>query len=95
MSLSGATSPGQNGPGSHGNEEVLCIPQKLQHYRSLKLFNVIIKTLIGEGGSYPSAEMQLVYSTPPANWAMCRKGSRSDARYVNIHCIYKVYSVHI
>ena len=25
--LSGATTPGQNGPGSDGNEGVLCIPQ--------------------------------------------------------------------
>ena len=25
--LSGATIPGQSGPGSNGNEEVLCIPQ--------------------------------------------------------------------
>ena len=26
--LSGATTPGQTGPGSNGNEEVLCIPQR-------------------------------------------------------------------
>ena len=26
--LSGATTPGQSGPGSDGNEEVLCIPPK-------------------------------------------------------------------
>ena len=32
------------------------------------LFNVISRTLIG--GSYPSAEVQSVYSTAPANWAM-------------------------
>ena len=27
MALSGAPTPGQSGPGSGGNEEVLCIPQ--------------------------------------------------------------------
>ena len=29
-----------------------------------------IRTLIGEGESYPSAEMQSVYSIAPADWAM-------------------------
>ena len=42
---------------------------KAQHYWSLtiRLINVISRTLIwwGGGGSYPSAEMQLVYSTAP------------------------------
>ena len=41
---------------------------KLQHYWNLtiRLFSVISRTLIG--GSYPSAEMQLVYSTALDNW---------------------------
>ena len=47
-----------------------CIPHstKFQYYWSLtiKLFNVISTTLIEEGGSYPSAEKQSVYSTTPA-----------------------------
>ena len=40
--LSGATTPGQSGPGSNDNEGVLCIPLKLQHYWSLtfRLFSV-------------------------------------------------------
>ena len=37
--LSGATTPGQSGPGSDGNEGVLCIPQRL--------FSVLSRTLIG------------------------------------------------
>ena len=43
MTISGATTPGSNEPGSDGNEGVLRIaPPKLQHYWSLpiRLFNV-------------------------------------------------------
>ena len=49
--LSGATIPGQSGPGSNGNEGVLGIPPKLQHHWSLtiRLFRVICRTLIGVG----------------------------------------------
>ena len=44
---------------------------KLQHCWSLtiRLFNVICKTLVEVGGSYPFAEMQTMYSTVPADWA--------------------------
>ena len=40
--------PYQSGEGSDGNEEILHIPQKLQHYWNLmiRLFSVISKTLI-------------------------------------------------
>ena len=62
--------PGQSEPGSNGNEEVLCIPQSpsitgtspsdcLVSYQGHSL----------GGGSYPSAEVQSVYSTAPADWA--------------------------
>ena len=46
---SGATTPGQSEPGSNGNEGVLHIPPKLQHYWSLtiRLFSIIFRTLIG------------------------------------------------
>ena len=42
LTLSGATTPGQSGPGSDGNK-------KLQHYWSLtiRLFSVISRTLVG------------------------------------------------
>ena len=68
--LSDATTPRQRGPGSDGNEEGTPHSLKLQHYWSLtiRLFNVISKTLVG-GWSYPSAEMQSVYSTVPSDWA--------------------------
>ena len=41
----------------------------LQHYWNLtiRLFSVISGHLLGEG-SYPSAEVQSVYSTAPATW---------------------------
>ncbi len=35
----------------------------------MRLFSVISRTLVREG-SYPSAEVQSVYSTAPADWAM-------------------------
>ena len=54
--LSGATTLGQSGPGSNGNEGVLCIPQG-----PIRLFSVISRTPMG--GSYSSAEVQSVYST--------------------------------
>ena len=67
---SGATTPDQSRPGSNGNEGVVCISQKIQHYWSLtiRLFTLIYRTLV-EGGSYSSVMIQLVYSTAPADWA--------------------------
>ena len=62
--LSGATILGQSGLGSNGNKRVLCITQSspsdcLVSYPG---------HLLGE--SYPSAEMQSVYSTALDNWAL-------------------------
>ena len=68
--LSGASTPVQSGTGRDGNEGVLHILPKLQHYWSLtiRLFNIIIRILVGGGeGSYPASEMQSVYSTAPAD----------------------------
>ncbi len=49
--LSGATIPGQSGPGRNGNEGVLRIPPKPQHHwtLSLRLFSVISRILVGLG----------------------------------------------
>ena len=66
----GTTIPSHSGPGQDGNEGVLCILQSssitgtspsdcLMSYQNIRL----------GGGSYPSAEMQSVYSTALANWA--------------------------
>ena len=67
--LSGATTPGQSGPGSDGNEGGTPYSPKFQHHWNLttRLFSVLSRTLVR--GSYTSAEMQSVYSTAPADWA--------------------------
>ena len=67
--LSRATIQGQSGPGSNGNERVLRIPQSSS--LTIRLFSVIFRTLIGRGFN-PSAEVQSVYSTAPADWAIHR-----------------------
>ena len=69
--LSGATTPGQSGPGSDGNERELCIPQSLSITGTSSsdcLVSYGGDTLMG--GSYPSAEMWSVYSTASADWAI-------------------------
>ena len=69
--LSGATTPGQSGPGSDGNERVLRIPQSSSTAGTSPsdcLVSYPGHSLWG-GGSYPSAEVQSVYSTVPADWA--------------------------
>ena len=54
--LTGATIPGQSGPGSNGNKGMLRIPQ----------ISSITET---SASDYPSPEVQSVYSTAPADWA--------------------------
>ena len=68
--LSSATTPSQSGPGSNGNEVVLYIPQSSSIAETSTSDCLVLypgHSLMG--GSYPSAEVQLVYSTTPANWA--------------------------
>ena len=68
--LSGATIPCQRGPGSDGNEGVLSIPQSYSITGTLPSYCLVSypgHSLVG--WSYPSAEMQSVYSTAPADWA--------------------------
>ena len=67
--LSGATTPGQSEPGGDSNEEVLRITQSpnitgISPWDCLVLYTGDLLV-----GSYPSAEMQSVYSTTPADWA--------------------------
>ena len=61
---------GQSGPGSDGNEGVLCIPQSPSIIGTppsdcLVLYPGLVVCV---WGGYPSAEVQSVYSTTPANW---------------------------
>ena len=67
--LPGATTPGQSGPGSNGNKGVICIPQSSSSTEALS--SDCLVSYLGHlfGKSYPSAEMQSVYSTvTPTNW---------------------------
>ena len=88
MALSGATTPGQSGPGSNGNEGVLRIPQSSSTAGTSP--SDCLVSYAGHslgGGSYPSAEVQSVYSTAPADWATMHL---SDSSFIaqllkNIH----------
>ena len=62
--LSGATTPGQSGPESYGNEGTLHIPQSFRVGTS-SLDGLASYSGHSLGESYPFAEMQLVYSTAP------------------------------
>ena len=66
--VSGATTLTQSGPGCNGNEGVLLVPQisKAEASPSDGLMSYLGHSL---GSSYPSAEMQLVYSIAPGDWA--------------------------
>ena len=68
--LSGATTPGQSGPGSNGNEEVFRIPQSSSITGTSPSDCLVSYPAHSLGKFYPSAEKQLVYSTPPTNWAI-------------------------
>ena len=61
---SSTTTSGQRGPGSNGNEGVLRIPQSSCITICLRSYP---RHSLRE--SYSSAEMQLMYSTPPDDWA--------------------------
>ena len=67
--LSGTTTPGQSGPGSNGNEEVLCIPQSSSITGASPLDGLVSYPRDLLGSSYLSVEMKLVYSTAPDDWA--------------------------
>ena len=62
------TTPDQNGVRSNENEGVLYIPQSPKNGASPSDGLVSYPGHLLEE-SYPSAEMQSVYSTVPANWA--------------------------
>ena len=76
--LSGSTTLSQSGRGSDGNKGDTLHSPKLQHYWNLniRLFSVICRTFVG-GWSYPSAEMQSVYSITPADWLRLRCGKKA------------------
>ena len=60
---------GQSGPGSDGSERVLRIPQIFSITEALPSDSLVSYPGYSWGKSYPSAGMQSVYSTVPADWA--------------------------
>ena len=68
--LSGDTTPGQNGPGSDGDVEVLRIPQSSSITKASPSDCLVSYPDHSLGESYPFAEIQSVYSTAPADWAI-------------------------
>ena len=67
--LSGATTADQRRPGSDGNEGVLHIPQSSNISGASPSDCLLSYSGHSLEESYPSAEMQSVYSTAPADWA--------------------------
>ena len=59
--ISGATTPGQNGPGSNDNGEVCCIFQS-SNITGISPSDCLVSYLL-ERRFYPSEEMQFVHST--------------------------------
>ena len=60
--------PGQSRPGSNGNEGVLRIPQG-PSITGTSPSDCLVSYQDTRRGSYPSAEVQSVYSTDQAGWA--------------------------
>ena len=67
--LSEATTLGQSGPRSDGNEEVLHISQTSSITGTLRSDCLVSYPGHSLAESYPSAEVQSVYSTARADWA--------------------------
>ena len=65
--LSGATTPGQRGPASNGNERVLHIPQ-ISKARALSLDSLMSYPGYSLVGVLPLCR-DAMYSTAPADWA--------------------------
>ena len=68
--LSGATTPGQSGPGSDGNELILYVPQSSSITGTSPSDCLVSYLEHSLGESYSSAEKQSVNSTAPAERAM-------------------------
>ena len=66
--LSVATIPEESGPGSNGNAGILLIPQS-SSITGISPLDCLMSYHWEWGASYLSAEMQLVYSTAPADRA--------------------------
>ena len=68
MTLSDATTFGLSRPGSDDNEGVLHVPQSSSITEASPSDCLVSYQGDSLGKSYPSAEIQSVYSAAPANW---------------------------
>ena len=68
-----ATIPGQNGPGSNDNEGVLHIPTTSSITGTSPLDCIVSYSRHSLGTDTPPTEVQLVYSTGLADWAIVSK----------------------
>ena len=68
--LSGATTLGQSRLGRNGKEGTLCIPQSSGINGALQSDCLVSYPGYLLGKSYPSVEMQTVYSTTSVDWAI-------------------------
>ena len=94
--LSGATTPGQSGPGSDGNEGVLRTSQSSSITRASPsdcLVSYGGHLLVG-GGSYLSAEVQLVYSTAPSRLGNCQCVCVRPHTHTHTHTHIYIYIYH-
>ena len=66
----GATTPGQNGPGSDSNEEILHIPQCSSITEASPSDCLVSYPEHSLRESYLSAEVQSVYCITPADWVI-------------------------
>ena len=67
--LPGAATTGKKGPGGDGHEDVHRIPQILIITEASSSDCLVSYTGLSLGESYPSAQMQSVYSAAPIDWA--------------------------
>ena len=77
--ISGATTPGQSEPGSDGSKGVLHIPQSSSITDATPSDYLLSYLGHSLGESYPSVEMQSVYSAATADWAKIK--SSRDYRF--------------
>ena len=90
--LSDATAPGQSGPGSDGSEGVLNILQS-SSITGASVSDCLVSypghSLVE--GSYPSAEIQSVYSVAPADWATWMYAFRYNNTCTYEHIYLSIY----
>ena len=67
--LSGATTAGQSGPGSNVNDGIICIPQGPNITGTSPSDCLVSYPGYSLGESYPSAQVQSVYSIAPSDLA--------------------------